>query len=68
MSYKMLINAVEPEEYRVAILKNEELDGFYIETSMKEEIKGNVYKGVVVRIEPSLQAAFINFGKDKNGF
>ncbi len=68
MSYKMLINAVEPEEYRVAILKNEELDEFYIETSMKEEIKGNIYKGIVVRVEPSLQASFINYGTDKNGF
>lgn len=68
MSSKMLINAVEPEEYRVAILKDGDLDEFYIETSAKEEIKGNVYKGIVSRIEPSLQAAFINYGAEKNGF
>jgi ribonuclease E len=68
MSSKMLINAVDPEEYRVAILEDGQLDGFYIETSTKEETKANVYKGVVVRIEPSLQAAFINYGADKNGF
>jgi len=68
MSTKMLINAVDPEEYRLAIVKDGELDGFYIETSTKEETKANIYKGIVVRIEPSLQAAFINYGTDKNGF
>jgi ribonuclease E len=66
--YKMLINAVDPEEYRIAILKDGELDEFYIATSTREEIKGNIYKGTVARIEPSLQAAFINYGADKNGF
>ncbi|HUV59408.1 MAG TPA: Rne/Rng family ribonuclease [Desulfatiglandales bacterium] len=66
--YKMLINAVDPEEYRIAILKDGELDAFYIATSTREEIKGNIYKGTVARIEPSLQAAFINYGADKNGF
>jgi len=68
MSFKMLINAVDPEEYRVAILKNADLDEFYIETSTKEETKGNIYKGVVTRIEPSLQASFIDYGTGKNGF
>ena len=57
--YKMLINAVDPEEYRIAILKGGELDEFYIATSTREEIKGNIYKGAVSRIEPSLQAASI---------
>jgi ribonuclease E len=66
--YKMLINAVDPEEYRIAILKGGELDGFYIATSTREETKGNIYKGSVARIEPSLQAAFVNYGADKNGF
>lgn len=66
--YKMLINAVDPEEYRIAILKDGELDEFYIATSTREETKGNIYKGTVVRIERSLQAAFINYGADKNGF
>jgi len=68
MSLKMLINAVEPEEYRVAILKDGDLDEFYIETSIKEETKGNIYKGVVTRIEPSLQACFIAYGAEKSGF
>lgn len=68
MSSKMLINAVDPEEYRVAILKDGDLDEFYIETSTKEETKGNIYKGVVTRIEPSLQACFIDYGAERNGF
>ncbi|NVM25657.1 MAG: Rne/Rng family ribonuclease [Desulfobacterales bacterium] len=68
MSAKMLINAVDPEEYRLAIVKDGELDGFYIETSTKEETKANIYRGIVVRIEPSLQAAFIDYGAEKNGF
>ena len=68
MSSRMLINAVDPEEYRVAILKNGDLDEFYIETSTKEETKGNIYRSVVTRVEPSLQACFIDYGTEKNGF
>lgn len=68
MKTKMLINAVEPEEYRVAFIKDGMLDGFQIETSTAEQIKGNIYKGLVERIEPKLQAAFVNFGSEKNGF
>ena len=68
MTTKMLINAVEPEEYRVASIKDGMLDGFHIETSIAEQKKGNIYKGVVQRIEPRLQACFVNFGSDKNGF
>lgn len=65
---KMLINAVEAEEYRVAIVKDGLLEGFYIETAASEQKVGNVYKGVVERIEPSLQACFVNYGGEKNGF
>jgi ribonuclease E len=68
MAKKMLINAVEEEEYRVAILKDGFLDGFYIETTAAEQRIRNIYKGVVERIEPSLQACFVNFGGDRNGF
>lgn len=67
MTTKMLINALEPEEYRVAFVKDGMLDGFHIETSTAEEIRGNIYKGVVERIEPRLQACFVNFGSEKNG-
>jgi len=68
MAKKMLINAVEEEEYRVAILKDGFLDGFYIETTTAEQRIRNIYKGLVERIEPSLQACFVNFGGDRNGF
>lgn len=64
----MLINAIDEEEYRVAMIKDGMLDGFYIETTTAEEKIGNIYKGVVQQIEPSLQACFVNFGSDKNGF
>lgn len=65
---KMLINAVHPEECRVAIVKDGLLEEFDIETPAKEQVKGNIYKGVVVRIEPSLQAAFVNYGPFRHGF
>jgi ribonuclease E len=68
MTTKMLINAVEPEEYRVAFIKDGMLDGFHIETSTAEQKKRNIYKGVVERIDKRLQACFVNFGSDKNGF
>ena len=56
---KMLINAVEAEEYRIAVIKEGLLDGFYIESTTAEQKTGNIYKGVVERIEPSLQACFV---------
>jgi len=65
---KMLINAVEAEEYRIAVIKDGLLDGYYIETATAEQKTGNIYKGVVERIEPSLQACFVDYGSDKNGF
>jgi ribonuclease E len=68
MTTKMLINAVEEEEYRVALIKDGLLDGFYVETSTAEQKIGNIYKGVVDQIRASLQAGFVNFGSDKNGF
>lgn len=68
MTEKMLINAIDAEEYRVAMIKDGLLDGFYIETTTAEEKIGNIYKGVVQHLEPSLQACFVNFGSDKNGF
>jgi len=68
MATKMLINAVEAEEFRVAIIKDGFLDGFYIETTTAEQRVRNIYKGIVERIEPGLQACFVNFGGDRNGF
>ena len=68
MTIRMLINAVDPEEYRVAIIKDGLLDEFNIETAASEQKIGNIYKGVVEAIEPGFQACFINFGGEKNGF
>ena len=68
MTTKMLINAVETEEYRVALVKDGLLDGFHIDLAAKEQRVGNIYKGLVERIEPSLQACFVDFGAGKNGF
>jgi ribonuclease E len=67
MKKKILINAVHAEEKRVAIVEGEKLVDFYVESSAKEHMKGNIYKGTVVRIEPGLQAAFVNFGPKKHG-
>jgi ribonuclease E len=64
----MLINAEEPEEYRLAIVSGKKLEEFYVETTTRDNTRGNIYKGVVVNIQPSLQAAFVDFGTDKNGF
>jgi ribonuclease E len=68
MSMKILINAVEPEECRVAIVKNNRLEEFYIESAAKEITQGNVYKATITRIEPSLQAVFVDYGAERNGF
>lgn len=65
---KILINAVDPEECRIALVKGGRLENFSIETAAGEITRGNIYKGVVVRVEPSLQAAFIDYGGARNGF
>ncbi|MDR2561525.1 MAG: ribonuclease E/G, partial [Holophagales bacterium] len=64
----MLINATDPEEIRVAILKGGILSDFDIEFLHNEKLKGNIYKAKVVRIDQSLQAAFVHYGAQKNGF
>ena len=68
MEMKILINAVDPEECRVAIVKNNRLEEFYIESAAREITQGNIYKGAITRIEPSLQAVFIDYGAERNGF
>src|SRR3990167_6750115 len=65
---RMLINAIEPEECRIAILENNILEELYIERSSREQIAGNIYKGKVVNIEPNLEEAFVDIGLKKNGF
>ncbi len=68
MKKKMLINVADEEESRVAIVEDGTLEEFTIEVSSKEQIKGNVYNGVVVKVEPSLQAAFVDYGGNRHGF
>ncbi len=65
---KMLINAVHPEEIRVAVVEDGTLREIFIESAMKEQIKGNIYKGKISRIEKGLNAVFVEIGRDKNGF
>jgi len=65
---RMLINATQPEELRVAIVDGQRLENLDIEHGAREQKKSNVYKGVITRIEPSLEAAFVDFGADRHGF
>tara|TARA_A100001015_G_C15017136_1_gene726088 strand:- start:701 stop:2749 length:2049 start_codon:yes stop_codon:yes gene_type:complete len=64
----MLINATQPEELRVAMTKGDSLYDLDIENINEIRRKGNIYKGIVTRVEPSLGAAFINYGADRHGF
>jgi ribonuclease E len=68
MSKKMLINATHLEENRVAIVEDGILSELDIEIAGKEQTRGNIYKGTVVRVEPGLQAAFIDYGGERMGF
>jgi len=68
MNSKILVNAVDPEECRIAKVKNNRLEEFHIETTAREITQGNIYKGVVARVEPSLQAVFVDYGAEKHGF
>ncbi len=65
---RMLINATQPEELRVALVDGQKLYDFDIEIPSKEQKKSNIYKGIITRVEPSLEAAFINYGAEKHGF
>ena len=65
---RMLINATQPEELRVALVDGQKLYDLDIENRRRERKQGNVYKAKVIRIEPSLEAAFVDFGPEKRGF
>ncbi len=65
---RMLINATQSEELRVALVDGQKLYDFDIEVPSKEQKKSNIYKGIVTHVEPSLEAAFINYGAEKHGF
>lgn len=65
---RMLFNATQSEELRVAIVDGQKLIDLDIEHAGKEQRKSNIYKGVITRIEPSLEAAFVDYGQDRHGF
>jgi ribonuclease E len=68
MKKEMLINVLQPEECRIAIVEDGILEELYVERSSQESYVGNIYKGRIVNIEPSIQAAFVDFGIGRNGF
>ena len=65
---RMLINATQPEELRVAMVDGQKLYDLDIESGAREQKKSNIYKGKITRIEPSLEAAFVDFGAERHGF
>lgn len=68
MTRKILINALDPDVSRIAAVIDSKLDQFHIETRAREVTQGNIYKGIVTRVEQSLQAVFVDYGAEKNGF
>ncbi|MGC3966027.1 MAG: S1 RNA-binding domain-containing protein [Pirellulales bacterium] len=68
MKQEMLINVSQSEECRIAIIEDGLLEELYIERSSQNNYVGNIYKGKVVNLEPSIQAAFVDFGVGRNGF
>ena len=68
MTTRMLIDARHPEETRVAVLKGNRIDEFDFDSADHKQIKGNIYLAKVTRVEPSLQAAFVDFGGNRHGF
>jgi len=65
---KLLINAEEPEECRIALVEDGRLESIHVSSVTRTRTKNNIYKAKIVAIEPSLQAAFVDYGTDKNGF
>ena len=65
---RMLINATQPEELRVALVDGQKLYDLDIESGAREQKKANIYKGKITRVEPSLEAAFVDFGSERHGF
>ncbi len=68
MKKEMLINTSQSEEIRIAMVENSRLEELYIERASQDNYVGNIYKGKVVNLEPSIQAAFVDFGVGRNGF
>src|SRR4249919_939410 len=68
MSMRMLIDARHPEETRVAVVKGSRIEEFDFESVEHKQLKGNIYLAKVTRVEPSLQAAFVDYGGNRHGF
>jgi len=68
MSSKIFINAVDPEECRIAKVTDSKLEEFHIENAAREITHGNIYKGIITRIEPGLQSVFVDYGAERHGF
>src|SRR5512145_2894818 len=65
---KMLIDATHPEETRVVVLRNGRVEEFDYESAARKPLRGNIYLAKVTRVEPSLQAAFVDYGGNRHGF
>ena len=65
---RMLFNATQAEELRVAIVDGQKLIDLDIESASKEQRKSNIYKAVITRVEPSLEACFVDYGAERHGF
>ncbi|HLN23193.1 MAG TPA: ribonuclease E/G, partial [Patescibacteria group bacterium] len=68
MAKRMLIDSTHAEETRVVVMNGTRLEEFDVETSTKKQLKGNIYLAKIVRVEPSLQAAFVDYGGNRHGF
>src|SRR5512142_57531 len=68
MKKEMLINVLQSEECRIAIVENGVLEELYVERTSHESYTGNIYKGKIVNLEPAIQAAFVDFSVGRNGF
>jgi ribonuclease E len=68
MANKMLIDATHPEETRVVVLRGNRVEEFDFETALRKQLRGNIYLAKVTRVEPSLQAAFVEYGGNRHGF
>ncbi|MEM9221473.1 MAG: Rne/Rng family ribonuclease [Pseudomonadota bacterium] len=68
MTNKMLIDAIHPEETRVVVLRDKRVEDFDFESASRKPLRGNIYLAKVTRVEPSLQAAFVEYGGNKHGF
>src|SRR5262245_12490768 len=68
MANKMLIDATHPEETRVVVLRGQRVEEFDFESASRKQLRGNIYLAKVTRVEPSLQAAFVDYGGNRHGF